>query len=160
MVSWSYAYERILSRRPSMRIRAVAAWLTVPLCLLSASACSDDSDTGANPGGTGGTAGSGGSGADAGTGGTGAEGGGTPGSVFAERTADWSHAGVVQPDGTRGIPARTTTCATVDAATYGNGTTDATQAIQSAIDGCPDVQVVLLPAGRIDGAKGGRGRRR
>ena len=46
-----------------------------------------------------------------------------------------------------GIPSRTTICATVDAAAYGDGSTDATAAIQSAIDGCPERQVVLLPAG-------------
>ena len=51
-----------------------------------------------------------------------------------------------------GIPNRTQVCATVNAATYGNGTTDATSAIQSAIDGCSEGQVVRLPAGsyRID----------
>jgi len=46
-----------------------------------------------------------------------------------------------------GIPARNTVCATVDAATYGDGVTDATAAIQDALDNCPDDQVVLLPAG-------------
>lgn len=46
-----------------------------------------------------------------------------------------------------GIPERSTVCATVDASTYGDGTTDATAAIQSALDNCPDDQVVLLPAG-------------
>ena len=46
-----------------------------------------------------------------------------------------------------GIPSRTTICATINAATYGNGSTDATAAIQSAIKGCPAGQVVYLPAG-------------
>ncbi|HYV67464.1 MAG TPA: glycosyl hydrolase family 28-related protein, partial [Myxococcales bacterium] len=46
-----------------------------------------------------------------------------------------------------GIPNRTTVCATVDAAAWGNGTADATAAIQAAIDGCPEGQVVLLPPG-------------
>jgi hypothetical protein len=46
-----------------------------------------------------------------------------------------------------GIPARTKICATVSADRYGNGTTDATRAIQKAIDDCPEGQVVLLPAG-------------
>jgi hypothetical protein len=46
-----------------------------------------------------------------------------------------------------GIPKRSTVCATVDAATYGNGTIDATAGIQDAIDGCPDHQVVQLSAG-------------
>ena len=73
--------------------------------------------------------------------------GGAPGSLFPDRMTDWSHAGVIQPDGTRGIPSRTTVCATVDAAKYGDGKTDATAAIQAAIDACPDNQVVLLPAG-------------
>ncbi len=46
-----------------------------------------------------------------------------------------------------GIPARTTICATLDSATYGNGTTDATSAINSAISSCPNGQTVYLPAG-------------
>ncbi len=46
-----------------------------------------------------------------------------------------------------GIPARTTICATIDAATYGNNSTDAYAAIQSALDNCPVGQVVRLPAG-------------
>src|SRR5256712_540003 len=46
-----------------------------------------------------------------------------------------------------GIPSRTTICATLDAATYGNGSTDATSAIQAAINGCPEGEVVFLPAG-------------
>jgi len=53
-----------------------------------------------------------------------------------------------------GIPNLTTVCATVDAATYGNGTQDATAGIQAAIDACPAGQVVRLTAGnfRVDGA--------
>jgi hypothetical protein len=53
-----------------------------------------------------------------------------------------------------GIPNFTTVCATVDAATYGNGTLDATAGIQAAIDACPAGQVVKLTAGnfRIDGS--------
>ncbi len=46
-----------------------------------------------------------------------------------------------------GIPRRTKVCATVDAARYGDGVTDAAGAIQSAIDACPPGQVVYLPAG-------------
>jgi hypothetical protein len=46
-----------------------------------------------------------------------------------------------------GIPARTTTCATVRASEYGNGTSDATSGIQAAIDACPEGQVVQLSAG-------------
>jgi hypothetical protein len=59
-----------------------------------------------------------------------------------DRTIDWSDAGIPG-----GIPERTTICATIDAATYGTGTTDATAALQDAIDGCPDDQVVYIPAG-------------
>jgi hypothetical protein len=46
-----------------------------------------------------------------------------------------------------GIPSRTTTCAMIDAATYGNGATDASAGIQAALDACPDGQVVELSAG-------------
>ena len=46
-----------------------------------------------------------------------------------------------------GVPARTTLCASVNAATYGNGTLDATAGIQAALDGCPVGQVVQLSAG-------------
>jgi hypothetical protein len=51
-----------------------------------------------------------------------------------------------------GIPARTTICATVNATAYGNGSSDASAAIQAALDSCPAGQVVLLSAGtfRID----------
>lgn len=51
-----------------------------------------------------------------------------------------------------GLPDRNTVCATIDAAAHGNGTKDATAAIQSAIDKCPRGQVVQLSAGtfRID----------
>jgi hypothetical protein len=59
-----------------------------------------------------------------------------------ERRIDWSLAGIPG-----GIPARTTVCATLDAGTYGDGETDATAAIQAALDGCPAGQVVVLPAG-------------
>jgi hypothetical protein len=67
---------------------------------------------------------------------------GTPGSIIplARRTS-WN------PGIPGGIPSRTTLCATINAATYGNGTTDATSAIQAAINGCPEGQVVYLPAG-------------
>ena len=47
-----------------------------------------------------------------------------------------------------GVPARTTVCgANVSAATYGNGTQDATAGIQAALDACPVGQVVQLSAG-------------
>src|SRR5262245_21652364 len=49
-----------------------------------------------------------------------------------------------------GIPSRSTICATVNADR--TGATDATSAIQSAIDACPTGQVVSIPAGvyRLD----------
>src|SRR6266851_4339860 len=43
-----------------------------------------------------------------------------------------------------GIPVRTTVCATISASTYGNGTTDAAAAINSALAACPSGQVVML----------------
>ena len=46
-----------------------------------------------------------------------------------------------------GIPNRTTVCATVNASAYGNGSSDATNGIQAAIDACPAGQVVMLSAG-------------
>ncbi|HLA76451.1 MAG TPA: glycosyl hydrolase family 28-related protein [Vicinamibacteria bacterium] len=48
-----------------------------------------------------------------------------------------------------GIPARTTVCATINASTYGNGTSDASAGIQAAIDACPTGQVVRLSAGNF-----------
>jgi hypothetical protein len=48
---------------------------------------------------------------------------------------------------TGGIPARSTSCATVNASTYGDGASDASAGIQAAIDGCPAGQVVNLSAG-------------
>jgi len=61
---------------------------------------------------------------------------------------DWSNAGIPG-----GIPNRTTLRATINAPTYGNGSTDATTAIQNALNSCPANQVVYLPAGtyRING---------
>jgi hypothetical protein len=46
-----------------------------------------------------------------------------------------------------GIPGRSQVCATVNASTYGNGSSDATAGIQAAINGCPAGQVVQLSAG-------------
>lgn len=46
-----------------------------------------------------------------------------------------------------GVPARTTVCANVSAATYGNGSVDATAGMQAALDACPIGQVVQLGAG-------------
>jgi hypothetical protein len=77
------------------------------------------------------------------------EGAGTAGDVSAageiiptDRRIDWSHAGIPG-----GIPERTSVCATINSAVYGHGTTDARDAIQDAIDGCPDGQVVYVPEG-------------
>src|SRR5256885_8305652 len=61
--------------------------------------------------------------------------------IAADRRTAWN------PGIPGGIPSRTTICATVNAATFGNGSTDATSAIQTAINGCPEGQVVYLPAG-------------
>ena len=49
--------------------------------------------------------------------------------------------------GVRGIPTRTTVCATVNAATYGNGGNDASAGIQAAVNACPVGEVVQLSAG-------------
>ena len=51
------------------------------------------------------------------------------------------------PGVTGGIPTRSAVCRTVDAATYGNGTSDATAGIQAAIDACAAGQVVQLSSG-------------
>jgi hypothetical protein len=62
--------------------------------------------------------------------------------IPADRRIDWSYAGIPG-----GIPHRTIICESVNSALYGNGTTDATAAIQLALENCPDGQVVYLPAG-------------
>jgi hypothetical protein len=46
-----------------------------------------------------------------------------------------------------GIPERATVAATLSAETFGNGTGDASPAIQSALDACPADQVVMLSEG-------------
>lgn len=69
----------------------------------------------------------------------------TPGTTVTlppDRRVDWSRAGIPG-----GIPIRDAVCATVDAARFGDGRTDATEAIQAALDGCPPGQVVVLPPG-------------
>lgn len=74
--------------------------------------------------------------------------GGTPGEIIPDgRRIDWSHAGVPG-----GIPERDDICATINALTYGDGTTNAAPAINDAIDACGEDQVVYLPAGhyRLD----------
>ena len=52
-----------------------------------------------------------------------------------------------------GVPIRTAISVTINASTYGNGTTDATNGIQTALNNCPANQVVYLSAGtyRING---------
>ncbi len=59
-----------------------------------------------------------------------------------DRTIDWHEVGIPG-----GIPSRTTICAVIDSTTYGSGTTDATSAIQSALNSCPANQAVYIPAG-------------
>lgn len=51
--------------------------------------------------------------------------------------------------GVRGIPVRTQVCATINAAQFGNGQSEASAAIQAAINACPAGQVVRLSAGRF-----------
>src|SRR5215469_13455340 len=57
------------------------------------------------------------------------------------RAIDWSEAGIPG-----GIPNRTPNCATLNAATYGNGSSDDTSAIHSALSSCHARQGVLLSA--------------
>jgi hypothetical protein len=65
--------------------------------------------------------------------------------IPADRQIDWTYAGIPG-----GIPNRTTICQTIDPAKYGNGTTDATTVIQTAINNCPDDQVVYLQPGTFN----------
>ena len=58
------------------------------------------------------------------------------------RAIDWSQTGIPG-----GIPGRTTICATINAATYGNGINDATAGIQNSLNTCPANETVLLSAG-------------
>jgi hypothetical protein len=60
--------------------------------------------------------------------------------VPVENRATWA-------PGVRGIPTRTTVCATVSAATYGNGLQEASAGIQAAVNACPAGQVVQLSPG-------------
>ena len=55
---------------------------------------------------------------------------------------DWTTAGIGG-----GIPNRTTIYTTINASAYGNGTTDATSGIQTALNACPSGEVVLLSSG-------------
>jgi len=56
-----------------------------------------------------------------------------------DRTTTW------RPGVVGGIPSRTTVCAILTAASFGSQ--DASAAIQAALNGCPDNQVVMLTAG-------------
>jgi hypothetical protein len=130
-----------------MTMKRCMVWVACAFLLFG---CGDDES---GPGGTtsGTTTGSGGTGSGTvTTGGTGGIGGGsTQTSIIpADRRILWE--GNVGIPG--GIPNRTDICATIDASTYGDGSTDAAPAIQAALDSCPDDQVVLVPAGtyRID----------
>ena len=58
------------------------------------------------------------------------------------RAIDWSRAGVPG-----GIPPRATNCSTINASTFGNGSSDATSAIQTALNNCASGQTVSLSAG-------------
>src|SRR6266478_884617 len=60
------------------------------------------------------------------------------------RAIDWSTAGIPG-----GIPSRITACATLNAPTYGNGSTDATTAINSALSGCASAQYVSFLLGTV-----------
>ena len=62
-------------------------------------------------------------------------------SLGPDRRTTWN------PGVSGGIPTRRTVCRNVDAATYGNGVSDATAGIQAAINACPAGQVVQLSAG-------------
>lgn len=62
--------------------------------------------------------------------------------ISPDRRIEWTTAGI--PGGT---PNRTIICSTINAQTYGNNATDATNAIQDALDTCPANQVVFLPEG-------------
>lgn len=60
------------------------------------------------------------------------------------RAIDWTPVGVPG-----GIPNLTSVCATVNASTYGNGTSDATSGIQSALNNCGTNKVVVLSTGKF-----------
>ncbi len=62
--------------------------------------------------------------------------------IPADRRIDWSYAGIPA-----GVPERAIICEIIDPTLYGNETTDATEVIQTALENCPDGQVVYLPPG-------------
>jgi hypothetical protein len=57
---------------------------------------------------------------------------------------DWTSTGIPG-----GIPHRSTVYKTLSASDYGNGSSDATSAIQNALNSCPDNQVVALGSGKF-----------
>ena len=65
--------------------------------------------------------------------------------IPADRRTDWNPGATVGVPG--GIPHRTTIGVTVDAAKYGTGSVDASNALGAANDACPSGQVVFIPAG-------------
>jgi pectate lyase-like protein len=128
------------------------AWLLLVAAM--AIGCGGDPENGGDPGG-----GAQGPSSGPGAGGSGAGGGGggsggddpcanpddcptTTSIIPDERRVDW------KPGVPGGIPNRTTICADVtDYGAQGNGSADDTNAIQSAIDDCPEGQVVFVPPG-------------
>src|SRR5882672_9169258 len=64
------------------------------------------------------------------------------GILDSSRATDWSTAGIPG-----GIPSRTTSCSTISASAYGNGASDATSGIQSALNNCASGNFVSLSAG-------------
>jgi hypothetical protein len=110
------------------------------------SGSSSGGSSGSSSSSSGGSSSGGSSSGGSSSGGVGADGGASSGGVAdldtvipADRHTVW------QPGIPGGIPARTTVCATLDAATFGGA--DASVAIQAAIDKCPEGQVVQLGAG-------------
>jgi len=69
--------------------------------------------------------------------------------IPADRITTWN------PGVAGGIPARTAVCATVNASAFGNGSSDAANGIQAAINACPAGQVVQLSAGTFTVNGGG-----
>ena len=63
----------------------------------------------------------------------------------ASRVINWSSAGV-----SGGIASRTTIYQTLEASTYGSGSSDASSAINSALSSCPSGEVVLLSSGTFE----------
>lgn len=64
------------------------------------------------------------------------------GIIPSNRAVNWSNAGIPS-----GIPNRTAVCTTLNASSYGNGSSDATGAIQNALNSCGSGQVVSLSSG-------------